>query len=277
MGNAAGKLITTGTNNTIVGSAAGDAITTQSDNTLIGYQAGTFTTGTGNVAVGSGAGAAVTTGARNTFVGYQAGTVCTTGADNIIVGYGVVTGAIGESNKIRIGGASGTGAGQQNALYCAAANNSIGVAGTALYIDGTTGKIGLTTSSRRYKDNIQDMAQSSSDVTKLCPVTFNFKSDVLGARQFGLIAEEVAEVYPELVWTKDGQPEGVHYDRLPVMLLNEYQKMMHTIDDQSKTIALLQAQNAMLIDKVDMLATFIPKMCNQGMDENVTKEHVAHA
>ena len=99
----------------------------------------------------------------------------------------------------------------------------------AVVIDGA-GQLGTVSSSRRVKDDIADMAGASSALLRLRPVTFHYKSDQNPAGrtlQYGLVAEEVAEVYPGLVaHSADGQIETVLYQFLPPMLLNEVQQIL---------------------------------------------------
>ena len=89
----------------------------------------------------------------------------------------------------------------------------------------SAGQLGMVMSSARFKRDIQDMGSRSGGLLKLRPVTFRYKSDPSGALQYGLVAEEVAKVYPELVsYGPDGKPMTVHYLMLSAMLLNELQK-----------------------------------------------------
>jgi hypothetical protein len=93
-------------------------------------------------------------------------------------------------------------------------------------IDTTTGQLGLVTSSARYKRDIETMANRSEGLLKLRPVTFSYKDDTAAAPHYGLIAEEVAAVYPELVTrTVSGEVQTVKYHELIPMLLNELQRL----------------------------------------------------
>ena len=97
-----------------------------------------------------------------------------------------------------------------------------------MYVDTTTGQLGVASSSRRFKEQILDMGEGSSRLFQLRPVTFFYKpqyDDGSHTLQYGLIAEEVAKVYPDMVaYDKDGQPYTVKYQYLAPMLLNELQK-----------------------------------------------------
>ncbi len=158
-----------------------------------------------------------------------AGFYCTTGSGNIYVGS---LGAFpGESGTIRIGGT-------QTATYIAGINGSAtGVPAVAVMVDAN-GKLGTIFSSRRYKFYISDMDRATDGLMSLRPVTFRYLANGDNAPlQFGLIAEEVAEVYPELVTrNKDGQMESVMCQFLAPMLLNEAQKQHRQIEEQQKQI-----------------------------------------
>jgi hypothetical protein len=108
------------------------------------------------------------------------------------------------------------------------------VTGDAVMVSGT-GQLGIVMSSARYKRDIQDMDAASVGLLKLRPVTFRYKQDPKGERQYGLIAEEVARVYPELVSRgTDEKVESVHYFTLIAMLLNEFQKQAKEVRNQSR-------------------------------------------
>ena len=108
--------------------------------------------------------------------------------------------------------------------------HSSAITGSAVFVS-TSGRLGVLASTERYKTGIASMGTNSTKLAALRPVTFTLRSDPEGARQFGLIAEEVVKVYPELV-TRDekGRVDGVRYDELAPMLLNEMQKEHATVD-----------------------------------------------
>jgi hypothetical protein len=118
----------------------------------------------------------------------------------------------------------------------------------------TNGKLGTTVSSRRFKHDIKPMDKSSEAILALKPVTFHYKSDAKGTPQFGLIAEEVAEVNPNLVVRdKNGVIFTVRYDQVNAMLLNEFLKEHATIQELKKEVAALTAavkEQAAQIQKV---------------------------
>jgi septal ring factor EnvC (AmiA/AmiB activator) len=108
-----------------------------------------------------------------------------------------------------------------------------------------SGKLGVVVSSARYKRDINDMGASTDGLMKLRPVTFVYKGDPQGVKQYGLVAEEVDKVYPELVVHDDaGKVESVRYSMLTSMLLNELQKETRKNEQQAKQIDHLTAQVA---------------------------------
>src|SRR5262249_6197172 len=157
------------------------------------------------------------TGANNTAVGAKAFKK-SLGTKNIGIGYQVGNQGNGdEFQTIRVGTA-------QTSTYIAGINNA-GVGGSAVLIDAN-GRLGINFSSGRYKKDIETMASRSEGLLKLRPVTFAYKDDVAAAPHYGLIAEEVATVYPELVTrTASGEVQTVKYQELIPMLLNELQRL----------------------------------------------------
>ena len=123
------------------------------------------------------------------------------------------------------------------------------VTGSAVYVT-STGQLGVQASSERYKTDIATMLEASSKLAQLRPVTFHYKNDPKDVRQYGLIAEEVVKVYPELVIRDDsGKIQGVHYEELAPILLNEIQKQQRInaaqaakIEAQAEQIAALGAR-----------------------------------
>ena len=226
---------TTGSNNTAAGVAALRENTTGGENTAAGTDAlGDNTTGGENTAAGTDALLSNTTGSNNIGIGNEGGSALTTGSNNIDVGNG---GVAGESNTIRIG-TQGT----QTDTYIAGIFGTPKIKKACEVVVETTGLLGCVTSSARYKRDIRDMGNASDKLMKLRPVTFTYKADSTGAKQYGLIAEEVEKIYPELVIDgTDGKPETVAYQVLPAMLLNEVQKQAKDKDAQ---IAALRRQVA---------------------------------
>lgn len=176
-----------------------------------------------NTAVGYLAGYSITTGQYNTLLGTGAGTNITTGSSNIYLGVGIgLFGGSNESQTIRIGNDSAYG--PATACYIAGIYNApLGASNHPVYVD-SDGKLGTTPSSRRYKDNIAALP-SENRFMNLNPVTFTYKSDTGKTPQFGLIAEEVDPIYPELVsYNNDGLPETVKYQLLDGIFVREIQE-----------------------------------------------------
>ena len=169
--------------------------------------------------------------------GRSAAVNLTSGDNNIHIGN---PGLSSESNTIRIGTG---GSGDHTAFYVAGVLTSVIGSGQPVYISGT-GQLGVVTSSRRYKDDIQDMAAASDRLFKLRPVTFRYKqpaADGTKPLQYGLIAEEVAEVYPDAVtYNAAGEPDGVQYHKINAMLLNEVQKQRQEIEELKVSLAELK-------------------------------------
>ena len=211
-----------------VGAGSSDVSGQGTFNTLVGFQAGYFNT----------------TGAANTFLGYLAGINNIAGGSNVyIANQGPNSGT--ESNTIRIG-TQGNNTGLQDSTYIAGIYSAtIGGSGIAVYVD-SNGQLGTIVSSRRFKEQIRDMGDSSNALIKLRPVTFLYRPEYdKGPRtlQYGLIAEEVAEVYPDLVaYEADGKPYTVKYQYLTTMLLNEMQKQYHRAEVQAEVIKTQQQE-----------------------------------
>jgi len=183
-------------------------------------------------------------GSSNIAVGYYAGGGLTsTESYDIDIGN---RGVAGESNTIRIGGSN------QTATYIAGINTT-STNTLPVYAD-YDGHVYVLTSSARYKRDIQDMGNASSKLMKLRPVSFRYKKDQQGIRQYGLIAEEVEKIYPEMVsYREDGKAEGVRYDQLPAMLLNEMQKQVKQNQQQARRVGQLTAQVTLLNRRIDAL------------------------
>ena len=238
---------TTGSDNTATGFTALGSNTTGSYNTALGYKAmssvtsanyntavGSNTlvsnlTGTFNTAVGYYAGQS-TTGNWNTNIGYYAGYLDTTGGDNIrINNYGVA----GETNTARIGGSF-----ISRTFIAGIRGVTTGVANAIPVVIDSAGQLGTVSSSRTLKQDIRDMGDTTETLMRLHPVRFRYKvHGAKGPEQFGLVAEEVAEVAPDLVArNKDGEIETVFYDKVNAMLLNEVQKQHRLIETQKKQL-----------------------------------------
>jgi hypothetical protein len=229
---------TIGGRNTAIGRSALSLNTTGNFNTANGYQAlFNNTTGNFNIALGSSAGASLTTGDSNIDIG------------NV--------GFPGESATIRIGG-------PQTKTFIAGIRG-VTTGGTAIpvLIDGS-GQLGTLSSARRFKKEIQPMDNTSEAILALKPVTFHYKSDNTNTPQFGLIAEEVAEVNPDLVVRgENGDIYTVRYDAVNAMLLNEFLKEHRKNEEQQATIAQLKSGMDALTATMKEQAAHIQKVSDQ--------------
>lgn len=236
IGNGALPANTTGNTNTAVGVDALDSNTTAHANTAVGYEAlfGT-TNGGNNTALGANA-LANTGGTNNIGIGVFAGANITNGSYNIDIGNSAPG---NESNTIRIGNST-----RHTAAFLAGVNGVTILSGSQVFVDAS-GQLGTITSSVRFKEEVATMGEASHDLMKLRPVTFRYKApydDGSHLLQYGLIAEEVAKVYPDLVQFDDkGQPLTVRYHLINVMLLNELQKQQTRLDEQAARIQRLEA------------------------------------
>ena len=246
---------TTGNYNTANGTAALYTNTTGASNTADGFQSlfsnttGNYnaacslfalyknTTGAYNTGYGAYALYSNTTGSSNIALGYGAGENLTTGSNNIAIGN---TGVAAESGIIRIG-TTGT----QTKAYIAGINGVTASGGVAVYINAN-GQLGTLTSSARFKYDIHTMGEKSEQLMKLRPVSFRYKEaeeDGSHPQQYGLIAEEVAKIYPDLVqYDKEGKPFTVYYHLLTPLMLNELQKAHRRSEEQAEAMKAQKAE-----------------------------------
>lgn len=182
------------------------------------------------------------TGNYNIAIGSHAGSNLTTGSYNIDIGnHGVAD----EGNTIRIGDSN-----QTRTFIAGIRATTTELSDGVMVIIDSAGQLGTVSSSLRFKQDVADMGEASSRLSELRPVTFHYKAHPDGPLQYGLIAEEVEQVMPELV-VRDatGQPETVAYHELPAMLLNELQKQHAQIESQKAQIAELRRIVQALIDE----------------------------
>jgi Chaperone of endosialidase len=244
---------TTGDRNTATGFQALESNETGGSNTATGSQTlannnGSFNTANGaealsnnttaffNTAMGYRALYNNTTGLSNIALGFQPGVNLTTGTNNIDIGN---AGVAGESNKIRIGRQ-----GTHNGTFIAGISG-VGVTGGSQMVVNANGKLGVTASSKRFKDQIRPMDKASESILALRPVTFRYNKEVDTDRtpQFGLVAEDVEKVNPDLVIRDaEGKVFTVRYEAVNAMLLNEFLKAHRKIEQQGATIARQQEQ-----------------------------------
>ena len=178
------------------------------------------------------------------------------------------TGNTTENGAIRIG----TSQHQTKAYVAGIRGVTTGLSNAvAVLIDGN-GQLGTIKSSRAVKEDIHPMGDVSNRLLALQPVTFRYKEPFANGEkpiQFGLIAEEVAETFPELVvYDSNGKPETVSYHLLATLLLNEFQKAHAIIETQASHIAALEAQSAelgKLRQELARMAEIIDKLDHASM------------
>jgi hypothetical protein len=237
---------TIGNGNTAVGSQAATGMGGPNDNnTAIGFAAlDLLTHGNSNTAIGANALDAISVGGQNIAVGSFAGGYLNSGNNNIYIGS---SGDTFDNDTIRIGDST------HSATYVAGIYGHTASSGIQVYIN-SDGRLGTLTSSRRFKEDVKPMEQASKALYGLKPVTFRYKSDSKATPQFGLIAEEVAEVNPDLV-IRDakGDVYTVRYDAVNAMLLNEFLKEHRKVQELEKRMEALTAtvkEQAAQIQKV---------------------------
>jgi Chaperone of endosialidase len=258
---------TDGNFNTAVGQQALSANISGQENTAIGFVAlANHPTGNFNTAVGTSA-LLNTTAGQNTAVGAHALQTNDTGNSNTAVGNGALVSSTGSGN-IALGqnaGGSVTTASNVTCIGTSGANvdnttwisHVFGVTTqsgmTAPVIVSNTGQLGTVSSSRRFKHDIRPMEKTSEAILGLKPVTFHYKNDETNTPQFGLIAEEVAAVNPDLVMPdENGNIYSVRYDQVNAMLLNEFLKEHHKVEKLEATVADLAEQLQKITAQVQM-------------------------
>jgi Chaperone of endosialidase len=265
---------TTGGGNTANGSNALSRNTTGLGNTANGIEAllnntiGNFNTADGNEALFRN-----TTGSHNTAIGLQALSSNTTGSNNIALGAGAGTvitgnnnididnsGVSGESNNIRIGTV-----GRHQATFIAGIRGRIVPGGIGVFV-ATNGQLGTFNSSERFKEAIKPMDKASEAILALKPVTFRYKHelDPEGIPQFGLVAEQVEKVSPDLVARDDqGKVSTVRYEVVNAMLLNEFLKEHRKVQELEATIAQQQKDFAQQQKEIKALTASLKEQALQ--------------
>jgi trimeric autotransporter adhesin len=222
--------------NTANGFAALFSNTTGSSNTAIGDSAlASNTTAVANTAVGFDALVSNTTGVANTAVGFDALDSNTTGNHNIALGT-VAGGSVTSADNVICIGLPGENV--SNSCYIAQIFGQTSAGGTAVFIN-SDGKLGTTTSSRRFKEGIKPMNKASEVLFRLNPVIFHYKKEIdpKAIPQLGLVAEEVEQLNPDLVVRdKEGKPYSVRYEAINTMLLNEFLKEHKRVEKQAREI-----------------------------------------
>ena len=227
----------TGGSNTAEGTNALFRNTTASNNTAAGFEALFNNTGANNTALGSLAGVNLTTGSNNIDIANQ--------------------GAAGQANTIRIGTV-----GTQTATFIAGISGATVAGGVGVIVD-TSGHLGTVSSSARFKTAIKPMDKASEAILALKPVTFRYKHelDPDEIQQFGLIAEQVEKVNPDLVVRgEDGKVMTVRYEAVNAMLLNEFLKEHRRAEQQRKQFEEKFAQQQ---KQIEALTATVQKVSDQ--------------
>jgi trimeric autotransporter adhesin len=251
---------TSGTSNVAVGRSALLVNTSGVSNTAVGNGALVSNTGDDNTAIGAGALLSNTTGNFNTALGQSAASNVT-GDNNIDIGFNV-NGVAGESNTIRIGNTNITD------TFIRGISGATASGGAAVFVN-SNGKLGTLTSSARFKEEIKPIGRASEVILALRPVSFRYKREIdpQSIAQFGLVAEEVEKISPDLVIRgADGKSQTVRYEQINAMLLNEFlkahrtvQELKTTVEHQQKQIEALTAGLQKMSDRIETNKT-MPKI-----------------
>jgi Chaperone of endosialidase len=263
--------------------------TAEGQNALFSLTTGAGTllanTGDNNIATGAGALLSNTTGAQNTASGAFALFHNTTGFQNIAIGdsalffnqtgtgnivLGVDSGGnVTTANNVICIGIGVPAENVDNSCYIGNIFETTSSGGSPVFVEGS-GKLGTSTSSRRFKEEIKPMKSASEALFALNPVTFRYKNqiDPKATQQFGLVAEEVEKVNPDLVVRdKGGKPYSVRYDQVNAMLLNEFLKEHKTVEEQGATITQqrkdFEAALARQQKQIEALTTGLQKVNNR--------------
>ena len=262
-GVAALLLNTTGSFNTANGALVlsnnteGDFNTATGDAALFSNDTGTSNTANGAFALFSN-----TTGLANMASGNNALSNNTSGGGNIALGADAGVSVTTANNVICIGA---SGQNVSNSCYIGQIFGATSASGTAVFIN-SDGKLGTTTSSRRFKEEIKPMEQASEALLALKPVSFHYTKEIdpAGTQQLGLVAEEVEKVNPDLVVRdKSGKPYSVRYDQVNAMLLNEFLKEHRNNEQQGATIAQLKQEFAEQRTQIEALTAGLQKVSAQ--------------
>ncbi len=256
--------------NTAEGTSALQNLTTGVGNTVAGWHS-LFANSAGNLNTAIGAGTLLSsTGDNNTAIGALALLNNTTGSRNVALGVGAGSAVTTANNVIAIGAPGANFPDESCYIGNIFAQIVNAGSGTAVVVDAT-GKLGTAISSRRFKRDIKPMDHASEAILALKPVTFHYKSDAKSTPCFGLIAEEVEKVDPDLVLRdKNGEILSVRYEHVNAMLLNEFLKEhraflkeQRKVEVQEKTIADLKSGMTALAATVKEQASQIQKVSAQ--------------
>jgi trimeric autotransporter adhesin len=277
-----------GNSNAFYGVNAGNFSVIGGNNTGIGVLAlNSLTTGSDNVAVGNNALQSCTIGAQNVAIGYQAGSTATDCVGNVLIGYNAGSGLTevdsyniyiganqvgqsGDSGICSIGSLSSEGVSMTTATYIAGIagaeiTGSFGTTDLPVYINLTSNQLGTMTSSKRFKENITPLSQTDADAfMKLQPVEFTRKSDSGGRRQYGLIAEDVEKLMPELVaYDKDGEIYSLQYHLMYALLLKSIQDnraLIEQLQIKSEHFETIQTQKKDQKKEIEQLKELVTKL-----------------
>lgn len=240
-------------------------------NDAFGYHAlFNLISGANNVAIGSNALLNFTSGDVNVAVGSPSGVNLTSGDFNVFIGSEAGSGVTSASNVICIGAAGNN---VNGSCFIDHIFNGTSSGGVAVFVN-SNGRLGTSTSSRRFKEDIKPMGNASEGILALKPVTFRYKKELDADRipQFGLVAEDVEKVNPDLiVRDKDGKPYSVRYEQVNAMLLNEFLKEHRKVEEQRAVIGELKStvgQQSRAIQSV------LARIEEQGAQIHVLNERV---
>ena len=219
------------------------------------------TEGVANTATGAETLTSNITGIANTAIGYQALTNAT-GDGNTALGYHAGLNVTTANNVITIGH---LGANVSNSCFINNIRGATGAMGDGIpVLIDSHGQLATSPSSRRFKKEIKPMDKTSDAILALKPVTFHYKSDGTGTPQFGLIAEEVAKVNPDLVVRDEkGEIYTVRYDAVNAMLLNEFLKEHRKVQEQEATIAQLKANDMAQLKEIKAMAATLKEQASE--------------
>ena len=267
-----------GVTNTAVGVFAAQHTTAQFNTALGGFALQANTAGTDNTAVGAGALESGDGGSDNTVVGFlagnsiagnsytclghNAGSTAAAGEAGIYIGAEVQPGTPGEFEFIRIGNYTAF-TFPYDTFIAGIYNRPAGPAPLAVTC-GSDGKLSANASSRRFKHDIKPIGKASEGVLALKPVSFVYNNDDTNLTWFGLIAEDVAQVNPDLiVRDKEGKPFGVRYDAVNALLLNEFLKEHKKVEEQQVSISQLKSEMQTMVAQLKEQAAQIQKVSAQ--------------
>ncbi|SRR6266567_1251803 len=271
-----------GSDNNAVGAFALNANVSGTFNNALGRNALTSSDGDQNNAMGDDAMFSNTTGSFNTAVGDDALFFNVDGSNNVAIGDEAGTGLGASVNNciaINVPGAGPFATFDNTCFIGSIFNQPVSDVGTqeAVFVDQFN-VVGITASSRRFKHDIQPMDKASEAILALKPVTFKYNADKNGRTQYGLIAEEVATVNPDLVVQhKDGEISTVRYEQVNAMLLNEFLKEHKKVQNLETTVAQQQKGMEVLTAQLKEQAAQIQKVSAQvEMSKPATKVAVGN-